>query len=160
MANEIERKFLVKGRAWRSLVKKSYLIRQGYVPTANGTAIRIRLAGRGAYLTLKGRSNGPVRSEFEYRVPLADARAMLGQLCSTQIVEKRRHLIPIPGTGLTWEIDVFFGANAPLVVAEIELPAESTPFPRPPWLGEEVTDDHRYKNNHLAENPYGMWKGK
>ena len=155
MAYEIERKFLVKGDAWRGLAER-LRIRQGYVATQDGTTVRVRLAGGRAFLTLKDHAVGLVRHEFEYQIPTSDAETILDTMCGN-LVEKNRYCIPAVEPGLAWEVDEYFGANAPLVTAEIELPDENTSVTLPDWIGHEVTNDHRYKNNNLAVNPYSEW---
>ncbi len=156
MSLEIERKFLVKGEAWRGLAEP-VRIRQGYVATKNGTTVRVRVAGDAAFITLKDRAVGLVRHEFEYPIPPADAEAILDAMCGN-LVEKNRYRIPAAEPGLAWEVDEYFGANAPLVTAEIELPDEKTVVALPDWIGREVTDDHRYKNNNLAAHPFSEWR--
>ena len=156
MAFEIERKFLVKRDLWQK-PEDGVRYRQGYVETKDGTTVRVRIAGEKAYLTLKDHAVGLVRHEFEYEIPIADAETMLDTMCAKPQVEKIRYRIPASEPGLVWEVDEFLGANAPLLTAEIELPSESTSFSLPPWLGPEVTDDHRYKNNNLARHPYSEW---
>jgi len=153
MPLEIERKFLVLGDAWRSAPHR--YIRQGYLNRDKGRTVRVRIAGEDAWLTIKGPSNGAVRSEFEYAVPLEDARQMLA-LCERPLIEKNRYLAQHQGH--TWEVDEFLGDNAGLVVAEIELESEQEAFGRPAWVGEEVTQDARYFNSNLATHPYSQWK--
>jgi len=114
----------------------------------------VRLAGEQAFLTIKGATLGAARAEFEYAVPVADARALLA-ICDGPVVEKVRSLCPYEG--MTWEVDEFLGANAGLVLAEIELDAEDQPFVRPPWLGAEVTGDARFVNANLAVRPFTSW---
>ena len=155
MAFEIERKFLVRDDAWRGLAEPLRM-RQGYVPTKDGTTVRVRVVGNEAFLTLKDHAVGLVRHEFEYPIPIGDAEAILDTMCGN-IVEKNRYRIPAKETGLAWEVDEFFGANAPLVTAEIELPDERAVVELPDWLGLEVTNDHRYKNNNLAAHPFSEW---
>ena len=157
MAFEIERKFLVKGDAWRGLVEP-VRIRQGYVATKDGTTVRVRVVGDAAFLTLKDHAVGLVRHEFEYPIPSADAETILDTMCGN-LVEKNRYRIPAVEPGLVWEVDEYFGANAPLVTAEIELPDEKTVVALPDWIDREVTDDRRYKNNNLAMRPFAGWKG-
>lgn len=152
MGIEIERKFLVQGEAWRQ-GEGRYLC-QAYLNRDPARTVRVRIDGEQAFLTIKGRSVGATRSEFEYAIPVADAQALLA-LADGPAVEKRRHLVPMGE--LTWEIDEFLGANAPLVVAEIELPREDQPFERPAWVGEEVTQDPRYFNSALAARPFSTW---
>lgn len=155
MATEIERKFLVKGDTWRAQVESSARISQGYLVANPQVTVRVRLRGDRAFLTIKGGAEGISRDEFEYPIPVADARAMLDGLAALPPVEKVRHLIRV-GDHL-WELDVFEGANAGLVLAEIELAAEDEPFERPAWAGEEVTADSRYYNAYLARHPFTRW---
>ena len=153
---EIERKFLVKGDAWRGLAEP-LRIRQGYVATKDSTTVRVRIVGGEAFITLKDRAVGLVRHEFEYPIPVEDATTILDTMCGN-LVEKNRYRIPAKEPGLVWEVDEYFGANAPLVTAEIELPDEKTVVELPEWIGVDVTNDHRYKNNNLAEHPYAEWR--
>ena len=155
---EIERKFLVKGDTWRGLAEP-LRIRQGYVPTKDGTTVRVRVVGGKAFITLKDRAVGLVRHEFEYPIPVGDAETILDTMCGN-LVEKNRCRIPAKELGLVWEVDEFFGANAPLVTAEIELPDEKTVVELSDCIGRDVTDDHRYKNNNLATHPYAEWREK
>ena len=155
MAFEIERKFLVRSDAWRGLAEP-LRIRQGYVPTKDGTTVRVRVVGGKAFITLKDRALGLVRHEFEYPIPVGDAETILDTMCGN-LVEKNRYRIPAKEAGLFWEVDEFFGDNAPLVTAEIELPDENTVVQLPDWIGLEVTNDHRYKNNNLAVHPFSEW---
>lgn len=154
MPKEIERKFLVRGDAWRSAVTSSADFSQGYLLNTVGKSIRVRLAGETAWLTIKATAEGIARHEFEYPIPPADARELLA-LCEGPLIEKTRYFVPMEG--FVWEIDEFAGENAGLVVAEIELPDEATDFPRPEWLGKEVTHDPRYLNASLVKNPYSRW---
>lgn len=154
MGREIERKFLVVSDQWRRGVSSSRGLRQGYLAIDGGNTVRVRTDGEQSWLTIKGRSHGIIRPEFEYSVPPDDARELLG-LCRGRIVEKTRHLVPCGD--VVWEIDEFAGANTGLVMAEIELPAEDAAFSRAAWLGEEVTGDPRYLNANLAVHPYGLW---
>lgn len=158
MAFEIEYKFLVDTTFWQR-PEGGIRMRQGYVATKDGTTVRVRIAGEKAYLTLKDHAAGLTRHEFEYEIPVADAETLLDTMCAKPQVDKIRYRIPAAEPGLVWEVDEFLGDNAPLVTAEIELPAEDTPFTRPAWLGADVSDDHRYKNNNLARNPYSTWDG-
>jgi CYTH domain-containing protein len=156
MALEIERKFLVRGDAWRGLAEPVRM-RQGYVPAENHVTVRVRTAGEKAWITLKTPAKDLVRQEFEYEIPLADANAMLDSMCGC-VVEKNRYRIPAAEPGLAWEVDEFLGDNAPLITAEIELPNAEFVVKLPEWVGLEVTDDNRYKNNRLAERPYSTWR--
>jgi adenylate cyclase len=155
MATEIERKFLVKNDTWRAKVESSSHIAQGYLTADPNITVRVRLRDRSAYLTLKGPTQGIGRSEYEYQIPVADAQAMLRDLAPLPPVEKMRHLIQVEGH--LWELDVFSGANAGLVMAEIELTAEDESFVLPDWAGAEVTEDPRYYNAYLARHPFTRW---
>ncbi|NMG61148.1 CYTH domain-containing protein, partial [Geitlerinema sp. P-1104] len=119
-------------------------------------AIRVRLGGDRAWLTLKGATVGVSRLEYEYSIPLGEAQEMLDHLCETPIIEKRRYQVMYEG--LTWEIDEFFGENQGLIVAEVELEAEEQAFTPPPWLGVEVSEDPRYYNANLVKFPYSQWE--
>jgi adenylate cyclase len=152
MAVEIERKFLVIGQPWQQTPGVQY--RQGYLNRDKARTVRVRVAGDAAFLTIKGVSVGATRAEFEYPIPLADAEALLA-LCDGPLIEKTRYLLDHAGT--CWELDVFAGDNAGLVVAEVELASEDQAFARPDWLGEEVTLDTRYFNSNLAVHPYKQW---
>jgi adenylate cyclase len=154
MGVEIERKYLVAGDSWRSQVVSATRIVQGYLARGDVT-VRARIRGERAYLTIKGRSQGIARSEFEYEIPVPDAEAMLTELAEGPVVEKTRHLIDVGGH--TWELDVFAGANEGLVMAEIELADADEQFDLPQWAGEEVSDDPRYYNVNLAREPFSQW---
>ncbi len=152
MGIEIERKFLVQGDEWRHA--GGVAIRQGYLNRDEARTVRVRIAGQSAWLTIKGASQGPLRSEFEYAIPLDDAEQLLA-LCEPWPIEKiRRH---IGHAGFVWEVDEFLGANAGLVIAEIELETVDQVFEHPDWVGAEVTDDARYFNSRLSLNPYTHW---
>jgi len=153
MAIEIERKFLVTGDDWRAAPGVPYA--QGYLNRDKARTVRVRLVEDRAWLTVKGLSTGATRAEFEYEIPAADARELLG-LCDGPLVRKLRRIVVHAGS--TWEIDEFEGENAGLVVAEIELASEDASFEPPPWLGEEVTHDPRYFNSSLAALPYASWR--
>jgi len=154
MGVEIERKFLVRGDGWRAL-GEGVLLRQGYLSSAPERTVRVRVEGGAAMLTIKGRSTGATRSEWEYPIPIPDAQALLDALCERPLIEKKRYRIPFDG--IVWEVDEFLGENAGLVVAEIELSAEDQAFSKPDWVGEEVTHDPRYFNSSLIRNPYSRW---
>jgi adenylate cyclase len=155
MATEIERKFLVKDDSWRDLSTNSKQIIQGYLANTERGSIRIRIAGDNASLNIKSMTLGVTRSEYDYAIPTDDARTMLENLCMRPLIEKTRYYVKHGGH--TWEIDAFAGANAGLVVAELELQSHDEPFERPPWLGNEVSDDPRYYNVCLIEHPYSSW---
>jgi adenylate cyclase len=156
MATEIERKFLVVGDAWRGRVAHSESMEQGYLagPPAARCSVRVRVAGGQAFLNIKSATAGVQRDEYEYAIPVEDARRMLATLAG-DVVTKVRHHVDVEGH--LFEIDEFGGANAGLVVAEIELDAVDAPFPRPSWLGREVSHLERYYNLRLATHPYARW---
>lgn len=161
MAIEIERKFLVGGDAWRGEAHAVVAMAQGYlndvVALAEGgqrASVRVRIAGDAAFLNLKSNRLGHTRQEFDYPIPVDDARALLA-LCVGGLVEKHRHFVR--HRGHLWEVDEFIGDNAGLVVAEVELEAADEAFERPAWLGREVTDTPRYYNLALASRPYSQW---
>jgi adenylate cyclase len=155
MPTEIERKFLVKNDAFKSLSKGEH-IHQGFLSTEKERVVRVRIKGEKAWITIKGISTGATRAEFEYEIPLDDAKFMLEYLCEKSTIEKHRYLVPF--AGFTWEIDEFHGENEGLVIAEIELPSEGTEFDLPEWAGGEVTSDARYYNANLVKNPFKNWK--
>lgn len=153
MAQEIERKFLVTGDAWRT--DNGMLIRQGYLQNEIDGIVRVRTKGERAYLTIKGGTTGITRTEFEYEIPLKEANEILDDLCQKPLIEKVRHEVHVGG--FKWEIDEFLGENASLVVAEIELDNEGQDFPKPDWVEDEVSEDARYLNANLVKNPYSKW---
>ncbi len=160
MAIEIERKFLILNDAWRAVADAGTQYRQGYLSRVTGaeavrSSVRVRTDGECAYLNIKSATLGIRRQEFEYEIPLADAEAMLVDLCVGAVMEKTRYHVTVGNH--VWEIDVFAGTNAGLIVAEIELRHEDEIFERPDWLGAEVSDDPRYYNVCLAERPYSSW---
>ncbi|MBP5306893.1 MAG: CYTH domain-containing protein [Paludibacteraceae bacterium] len=154
MAVEIERKFLVTGTDYRSGVRSFF--RQGYLSDTPGRTVRVRVVDQKAFLTVKGLSKGASRAEYEYEIPLDDAREMLDNLCPDSVIEKYRYVLPA-GNGLQWEVDEFLGANLGLVVAEIELRHENDSFQLPGWIGSEVTGDRRYYNSYLSTHPFRSW---
>ena len=155
MGIEVERKFLVSDESWRDDVTASTRIVQGYIAQTGSATVRVRVKGDRGFLTIKGLSVGVSRSEFEYEVPVADALAMLDELAQGPVIDKVRHLVPVGGH--VWEVDVFAGENAPLVMAEVELADSQEAFVRPDWAGVEVSDDQRYFNVNLARSPYSTW---
>ena len=154
MGVEIERKFLPAGDGWRAL-GEPVLLRQGYLSSNPERTVRVRVEGGQGTMTIKGKSVGATRGEWEYPIPLADANELLNRLCEQPIIEKYRRRIPFAGK--VWEVDEFLGANHGLVVAEVELDAEGQQFDKPEWIGAEVTDDPRYFNSSLIRNPYSTW---
>jgi adenylate cyclase len=156
VAIEIERKYLVRDDTWREQADQGAAYRQGYLAVGPPMAIRVRLSGDTAILNLKHATTDCRREEFEYPIPRADGEAMIRDLCVGHVIEKTRYHVPFAGH--TWEVDVFDGDNAGLVVAEIELDALNESFESPAWLGREVSSDHRYLNAYLAVHPYAEWK--
>jgi len=154
MSKEIERKFLVKGDAWKSLVKGTRY-RQGYLNSVKERTVRVRTVGDKGFLTIKGITTGASRTEYEYPIPVSDAEAMLNDLCEKPLIEKNRY--KIKDRNLTWEVDEFFGENQGLIVAEVELESESQSVEKPEWIGKEVTGDPRYFNANLIKHPYTKW---
>ena len=153
MATEIERKFLVADPSWHD-GSPGVRITQGYLCRDVDRTVRIRTAGERAWITVKGRSHGISRLECEYEIPLADARELLG-ICLPAVIDKTRH--EVSHAGQVWEVDVFHGDNAGLIVAEVELEDESVSPELPGWVGAEVSEDARYFNSNLAESPYMNW---
>jgi len=154
MATEIERKFLVNQDKLPPLpIGKK--MSQGYIPTQNGTTVRVRIQDQEAFLTLKGVAAGISRSEFEYSIPLAEAESMLAEFCQGGCVEKIRY--EIDHEGLVWELDIFSGMNQELIVAEIELTSEDQTFNKPDWVTIEVSDQKKYSNFALLLSPYSTW---
>lgn len=154
MATEIERKFLVRSDEWKAGARGEPY-RQGYLTTDTEASIRVRRAGDRAFLTVKGRRQGYSRLEFEYAIPVQEAEEMLEVLCRRPFIEKTRYRLEYAGK--TWEVDVFEGANAGLVIAEVELSEPDEPITLPPWIGQEVTGDERYNNANLVACPYKGW---
>ncbi|MEO9079837.1 MAG: CYTH domain-containing protein [Rhodanobacter sp.] len=161
MGIEIERKFLLADDSWRTRVERSEPMAQGYLVGAQAlregharASVRARLAGEQAWLNIKASTPGIARTEFDYPVPVADARAMLASLCDG-VLEKVRHHVRVDG--VLFEIDEFNGDNDGLIVAEVELPAVDASFPHPSWLGREVSALTRYYNVNLIAYPYRQW---
>ncbi len=155
MAIEIERKFLVHIDQLPAL-PKGIQLKQGYIETAPGKVVRVRTADEKAYLTIKGKTEGFSRLEFEYEIPIEDAIELLEKLCSKPIISKTRYLIDFEGK--TWELDIFEEENTGLYLAEIELDSENEYFTLPTWVGKDVSDLKEYRNNYLAMHPYNTWK--
>ncbi len=153
MGIEIERKFLVCGDAWRAQVSRRIAMDQGYLG-GEQCSVRVRLEGDDARINIKSREAGARRIEFEYAIPVQDAHEMLTRLSGPRVTKTRHHVVV---DGALFEIDEFAGANKGLIVVEIELEALDAPFPRPDWLGREITDDVRFYNSHLAEAPFSTW---
>lgn len=156
MSTEIERKFLVNSEAWKKVAKDNGThYRQGYLSTDKAATVRVRLADAKAWITIKGPTTGASRAEYEYEIPVADARAMLDDLCTASL-SKLRYRITYKGK--LWEVDSFLEANQGLLLAEIELGSEDELFEIPDWIREEVTSDARYYNSYLSQHPFTSWE--
>ena len=154
MTVEIERRFLLADDSWREAAGEPLGLQQGYLSVEKERTIRVRIIGSQAWLTLKGYISDMTRSEFEYEIPLAHAQAIMADMCPFKM-EKYRYRVEFEG--FVYEIDEYFGDNAPLIVAEIELPSEDTEFPKPAWLGKEITSDGKFTNAYLSKHPYSSW---
>lgn len=157
MAQEIERKFLVKGD-YKAETIKSVRISQGYLSSAPERVVRVRIRDGRGFVTVKGLPDpsGVSRAEWEWEIPAADAHGMLA-IAEPGVIDKTRHLVACADGRHVWEVDEFHGDNEGLVVAEIELDAADEAFDRPDWLGEEVTGRPEYYNSSLAVRPYKDW---
>jgi adenylate cyclase len=155
MANEIERKFLVKGQ-FKSLASKSTRIVQGYLSSIPERTVRVRIKGDKGYITIKGIGNasGASRYEWEKEIPASEVEELL-KICEPGVIDKTRYLVKVDNH--TFEVDEFYGDNMGLVLAELELSSEDESFQKPNWLGEEVTGDTKYFNSMLMKNPYTKW---
>lgn len=158
MAQEIERKFLVKGD-FKKEAYGSVRITQGYLSSVPQRVVRVRVKGENGYITIKGPADetGVSRFEWEKEISLQEAQSLL-QLAEPGIIDKTRYLIKNTDGKHVWEVDEFHGENDGLVMAEIELSNENDPFDKPEWLGKEVTGDKRYYNSYLSKNPFNTWK--
>lgn len=157
MAQEIERKFLVKDTSFRKMSFSRSHIVQGYICSARGRTVRVRIRDEKGYLTIKGPSNvaGTSRYEWEHGLPLSDAEELM-KLCEPGMIDKVRYLVQ--SGNHVFEVDEFHGENEGLIVAEIELASENEPFEHPPFLGEEVTGQVKYYNSFLMKEPFCTWK--
>lgn len=144
MAKETERKFLVKDDSWRSHCSEGVRYTQAYLNTDPDATVRLRIAGSKAYLTVKSRNHGVERGEWEYGIPVRDAREMLDECTTSPVIDKTRY------RDGRWEIDEFHGCLAGLTVAEIELDSADEPVALPSYIGREISDDARYYNSSLA----------
>lgn len=158
MAVEIERKFLVDHAKWQAFKQANELVgmpfKQGYLSEGSAT-VRVRIKGETGVMTVKGKTVGLSRLEYEYEIPTADAEEMLEALCKKPLIDKHRYFYQ--DGDLTWEIDEFHADNDGLIVAEIELPSEDASYSKPDWLLEEVSNDSRYYNVNLAKHPFSAW---
>ncbi|MCU0236234.1 MAG: CYTH domain-containing protein [Acidobacteria bacterium] len=154
MGKEIERKYLVKSDEWKAAAK-GIVYRQGYLSSLKERVVRVRTIEDKGFLTIKGITKGVSRSEFEYEISVEDADTMLDDICEKPLIEKKRYKIPVGG--LVFEVDEFFGENAGLVVAEVELTDEKQKIDLPAWIGAEVSGDPRYFNSNLIKHPFTKW---
>lgn len=155
MTIEIERRFLLKNDNWRTEAGTPEKMLQGYLSVEKEAAIRVRIIGDKAWLTLKGYISDITRSEFEYEIPLQHAEQIMQTMCRFKL---EKHRYKISHQGFVFEIDEYFGENAPLIVAELELDSEQAEFPQPDWLGQEITSDGRFTNAYLSKHPYATWE--
>lgn len=155
MANEIERKFLVKGD-FKNLAVKQTRIVQGYLSSVPERTVRVRIKGDKGFITIKGIGNvsGATRYEWEKEIPVSEVEDLL-KVCEPGIIDKTRYLVKAGNH--TYEVDEFYGENEGLILAEIELSSENEKFEKPEWLGEEVTGDTKYYNSMLMKNPFTKW---
>lgn len=150
MGQEIERKFLVASEEWREAVESSARLQQGYLSSSAKATVRVRIYDdREAVLTLKGKTEGISRAEFEYPIPLDDARQLM-DMAKPHIVEKRRYHVPFAAH--LWEVDVFEGQHAGLILAEVEMQSADEHVDLPAWVGLEVSEDDRYANASLSRS--------
>jgi adenylate cyclase len=155
MATETEHKYLVHHELWQKVQpRKGEHIRQGYLQNEPDQTVRVRLKGKRGYITVKGKTTGASRPEYEFRIPLKGAIEMLDKLCR-EVIEKTRYKMRFRGR--TWEVDVFEGPNEGLIVAEIELQNEDQQYYLPKWVSENVTGDERYYNSSLVVRPFKRW---
>ena len=155
MPIEIERKYLLRSDDWKQASDQGRYIVQGYLAGSEQASVRVRIEGNRANINIKSATLGVYRKEYEYPVPLEQAREMLDTLCEHPLIEKTRYIVK--HDGLEWEIDVFAGENDGLVVAEVELESEDQKINLPDWCGEEVSDDPRYYNVSLGKHPFSAW---
>ncbi len=156
MGIEIERKFLVVSDEWKRHVHREDMLRQGYLTNdEDSSSIRVRVTSECGFLNIKSSEPTMRRIEYQYVIPVTDAEEMLYKFCRWPLIEKKRFWVAY--TGHEWQIDVFEGTNEGLIVAELELKREDEKFQLPPWAGAEVTDDPRYYNVYLLDNPYTSW---
>lgn len=154
MAQEIERKFLLKNENWKKEVSSQSSIKQGYLNSNPERTVRIRIRNNQGFLTIKSKNKGAVRNEFEYEIPLEEAEELI-LLCEQPVIEKIRYLVP--KNNHIWEIDIFEGANQGLEVAEIELSHENESFELPSWVDKDVTHETKYYNSQLIKMPFTAW---
>jgi adenylate cyclase len=153
---EIERKFLVKSEEFKTISFSKNEIAQGYLNSNPERTVRVRIKGNHGYLTIKGKGNetGMSRLEWEKEIPIDEAKMLLN-LCESGVISKMRYEVKFGNH--VYEVDMFFGENEGLIIAEIELESEDEAFEKPNWLGDEVTNNEKYYNSYLSKNPYKNW---
>lgn len=156
MAIEIERKFLLISNDWRNSIETTLEMSQGYLSCDAQSAVRVRICGEQANINIKSTRDGIYRLEYEYSIPVEDARELVKYVARRPVIRKKRHIVHFDGK--CWEIDEFEQENAGLIVAEVELESVDEDFSRPPWLGREVSTDARYYNSNLSRLPYSVWQ--
>ena len=156
MAIEIERKFLLISNDWRNSIETTLEMSQGYLSCDARSAVRVRICGEQANINIKSTRDGIYRLEYEYPIPVEDARELMKYVARRPVIIKKRHIVHFGDK--CWEIDEFEQENAGLIVAEVELESVDEDFPRPPWLGREVSTDARYYNSNLSRLPYSVWQ--
>ena len=154
MAVEIERKYLIDLEKLGTL-ENGIRIKQGYLSINKESVVRVRIKNDKGYLTVKGSNNGISRLEFEYEIPFNEANEMLDNLCQKPVIDKSRYIVNYDTN--IWEIDIFYGDNEGLVVAEVELKDENEKINLPSWIKKEVSQDVRYFNSNLMKHPYKDW---
>jgi len=155
MPIETEHKYLINHELWQQIIpNKSVQIKQAYLLTDPNKTIRIRTAGNAGFITIKGKTIGASRPEFEYEIPIEEANQLIESFCS-ELIEKTRYYVVHENK--TWEVDVFEGMNVGLIVAEIELDDEDEEYKKPNWVTQNVTDDRRYANSNLSLKPFTTW---
>ena len=154
---EIERKFLVTSAVYKTLAFAKNEIAQGYLNSNPERTVRVRIKGEKGFLTIKGKGNrsGMSRFEWEKEIPFTEAKTLL-DLCESGVISKMRFEVKIGQH--VFEVDEFYGENRGLVIAEIELDSETESFEKPSWIGKEVTNDERFYNAYLSQNPYSKWE--
>ena len=146
---EIEYKYLVDQSKWDELIKpEPQTIIQGFLSRSKELVVRVRVKGEKGYLTIKGKSEGIARTEFEYLIPVDEAKAMLAEFADKQIIKKRYE---INVDGKTWEVDEFEGALEGLILAELEVESEDENFTLPDWVTKDVSTDPNYFNAVLID---------
>lgn len=155
MIIEIEHKYSVHRQIWETIQpERSVKVNQAYLHSDISKTIRVRVMGNRGYITIKGKTNSASRPEYEYEIPVEEARELIANF-AYNVIEKTRHYVTYAGN--VWEVDEFYGANEGMLIAEIELKSEDQHYEIPEWIHENITSDRRYSNAYLAEHPYKTW---